>query len=46
MLLKETVGKTDDMIDKMAAKIYMEPSLHILATKISGVCDGGCAEDS
>lgn len=41
MLLKETVGKTDDMIDKMAAKIYMEPSLHILATKISGVAMEG-----
>lgn len=41
MLLKETVLKTDDMIDNMAAKIYMEPSLHILATKISGVAMEG-----
>jgi glucosamine 6-phosphate synthetase-like amidotransferase/phosphosugar isomerase protein len=41
LLLKETVDKTDDMIDKMAAKIYMEPSLHILATKISGVAMEG-----
>ena len=41
MLLKETVVKTDDMIDSMAAKIYMEPSLHILATKISGVAMEG-----
>ncbi len=41
MLLKETVLKTDDMIDSMAAKIYMEPSLHILATKISGVAMEG-----
>lgn len=41
MLLKETVTKTDDMIDKMAAKIYMEPSLHVLATKISGVAMEG-----
>jgi len=40
-LLKETVDKTDDMIDNMAAKIYMEPSLHILATKISGVAMEG-----
>ncbi|MDD3534901.1 MAG: SIS domain-containing protein [Candidatus Cloacimonetes bacterium] len=37
LLLKETVDKTADAIDNMAAKIYMEPSLHILATKISGV---------
>lgn len=41
LLLKETVEKTDDMIDKMAAKIYMEPSLHLLATKISGVAMEG-----
>ncbi len=40
-LLKETVDKTDDMIDNMAGKIYMEPSLHILATKISGVAMEG-----
>ncbi|MDY0151333.1 MAG: SIS domain-containing protein, partial [Candidatus Cloacimonas sp.] len=36
-LLKETVTNMDDMIDSIAAKMYMEPSLHILATKISGV---------
>ncbi|MDD3103765.1 MAG: SIS domain-containing protein [Candidatus Cloacimonetes bacterium] len=41
MLLKETMTKTDDMIDNIAAKIYMEPSLHILATKISGVAMEG-----
>jgi glucosamine 6-phosphate synthetase-like amidotransferase/phosphosugar isomerase protein len=37
MLLKETIHKTVDTIDSIAAKVYMEPSLHILATKISGV---------
>ena len=36
-LLKETVDNTVDTIDSIAAKIYMEPSLHILATKITGV---------
>ncbi|MFA7111429.1 MAG: SIS domain-containing protein, partial [Bacilli bacterium] len=41
LLLKETVDKTDDMIDNMAGKIYMEPSMHILATKISGVAMEG-----
>lgn len=40
-LLKETVDSCDDMIDSMAAKMYMEPSLHILATKISGVAMEG-----
>ena len=36
-LLAETIDNTSDVIDSMAAKIYMEPSLHILATKITGV---------
>ena len=36
-LLKETIDNTADTIDSIAAKIYMEPSLHILATKITGV---------
>ncbi|MDD4310613.1 MAG: SIS domain-containing protein [Candidatus Cloacimonetes bacterium] len=40
-LLRETVQNTDDLIDSMAAKIYMEPSIHILATKISGVAMEG-----
>ncbi len=40
-LLKQTVQNTDDLIDSMAAKIYMEPSLHILATKITGVAMEG-----
>lgn len=40
-LLRETIANTDDMVDSMAAKIYMEPSLHILATKISGVAMEG-----
>lgn len=40
-LLKQTVENTDDLIDSMAAKIYMEPSLHILATKITGVAMEG-----
>lgn len=40
-LLKETLDNTADTIDSIAAKIYMEPSLHILATKISGVAMEG-----
>lgn len=36
-LLKETIDNTADLVDAMAAKIYMEPSIHILATKITGV---------
>ncbi len=41
LLLKETVDNTADTIDSVAAKIYLEPSLHILATKISGVAMEG-----
>ncbi len=40
-LIKETLENTSDVIDSIAAKIYMEPSLHILATKISGVAMEG-----
>jgi len=41
LLLRETVESTSDIIDNVAAKVYMEPSLHILATKISGVAMEG-----
>ncbi len=40
-LIKETLDNTSDIIDTIAAQIYMEPSLHILATKISGVAMEG-----
>lgn len=40
-LIRETLDNTADVVDSMAAKIYMEPSLHILATKISGVAMEG-----
>lgn len=41
MLLRETLETIPDMVDFVAGKIYMEPSLHILATKISGVAMEG-----
>ena len=40
-LLKETLETTRDSVEFVAGKIYMEPSLHILATKISGVAYEG-----
>ncbi|MCB5246739.1 MAG: SIS domain-containing protein [Candidatus Cloacimonetes bacterium] len=40
-LISETLENTSDIIDSIAAQIYMEPSLHILATKISGVAMEG-----
>lgn len=41
LLLKETVDTTEDPIEYVANKIFMEPSLHILATKISGIAMEG-----
>lgn len=41
LLLKETLETAKDAIENVAGKIYMEPSLHILATKISGVAMEG-----
>lgn len=40
-LISETLENTSDIINSIAAKIYMEPSIHILATKISGVAMEG-----
>ncbi len=40
-LIRETLDNTSDIIDSIAAQIYLEPSLHILATKISGVAMEG-----
>lgn len=40
-LIKETLENTSDIVDSIAAQIYMEPSMHILATKISGVAMEG-----
>ena len=41
MIIKETVETTSSDIDYVAEKIFMEPSMHILATKISGVAKEG-----
>jgi glucosamine 6-phosphate synthetase-like amidotransferase/phosphosugar isomerase protein len=40
-IIKETIETTRDQIEFVAGKIYMEPSMHILATKISGVAKEG-----
>jgi len=40
-LIKETIETTDEQIDYVAGKIYMEPSMHILATKMMGVAREG-----
>jgi glucosamine 6-phosphate synthetase-like amidotransferase/phosphosugar isomerase protein len=41
LLIQETIETTKDEIDYVAGKIYMEPSMHILATKITGVAKEG-----
>ncbi|MBN2829979.1 MAG: SIS domain-containing protein, partial [Candidatus Cloacimonetes bacterium] len=40
-LLEATLASTDDLINELAKKIYLEPSIHLLATKISGVAMEG-----
>ncbi|MCF7793561.1 MAG: SIS domain-containing protein [Candidatus Cloacimonetes bacterium] len=40
-LIQETIETTEDQIEFVASKIYMEPSMHILATKIMGVAKEG-----
>ncbi len=41
LLLKETIETTKDQVDFVASKIYMEPSVHILATRLIGVAQEG-----
>jgi len=40
-IIKETIETTKDAIEYIAGKIYLEPSMHILATKITGVAKEG-----
>jgi glutamine---fructose-6-phosphate transaminase (isomerizing) len=40
-LINETVKTTESQIDKMADSLFMQPSIHILATKISSVAEEG-----
>ena len=40
-LIQETIQTTKEQIEFVAGKIYLEPSMHILATKITGVAKEG-----
>ncbi|MCK5760292.1 MAG: SIS domain-containing protein, partial [Candidatus Delongbacteria bacterium] len=40
-LINETIKTSGTQIDKMADSLYMEPSIHILATKVSSVAEEG-----
>lgn len=40
-LIEETIETTKDQVEFVASKIYFEPSMHILATKITGVAKEG-----
>jgi len=40
-LIQETIDSTEEQVELVASKIYMEPSMHILATKIMGVAKEG-----
>lgn len=41
LLIKETIDATEEQINYVAGKIYMEPSIHILATRLVGVAKEG-----
>jgi glutamine---fructose-6-phosphate transaminase (isomerizing) len=41
LLIKETVETTAEAVEDVAQKIYMEPSMHLLATKLTGVAKEG-----
>ncbi len=40
-LIKETIETTQDQLDYVASKLYLEASIHIAATKITGVAKEG-----
>jgi glucosamine 6-phosphate synthetase-like amidotransferase/phosphosugar isomerase protein len=40
-LIQATIDSTKEQVEFVARKIYMEPSMHILATKITGVAKEG-----
>jgi glutamine---fructose-6-phosphate transaminase (isomerizing) len=40
-LIKETLETTHEQIERVTSKIYQEPSMHLLATKITGVAKEG-----
>lgn len=40
-LIQDTIDLTREQIDQVVAKIYLEPSMHILATKMMGVAKEG-----
>ncbi|RLC52227.1 MAG: glutamine--fructose-6-phosphate aminotransferase [Candidatus Cloacimonadota bacterium] len=40
-LIQETIDSTRDQVEEVAGKIYLEPSMHILATKVTGVAKEG-----
>jgi len=40
-LIQDTIDSTGDQIEYVASKIYQEPSMHLLATKIMGVAKEG-----
>lgn len=41
LLIKNTIDMTEEQIDFVASKIYLEPSIHILATRLVGVAKEG-----
>ncbi len=40
-LINETITTTESQVEKMADSLFMQPSIHILATKVSSVAEEG-----
>jgi glutamine---fructose-6-phosphate transaminase (isomerizing) len=40
-LIEDTINTTQEQIEFVASKVYLEPSMHILATKMTGVAKEG-----
>ncbi|MCG2761269.1 MAG: SIS domain-containing protein, partial [Candidatus Delongbacteria bacterium] len=40
-LIDETIKTTESQVEKMADSLFMQPSIHILATKVSSVAEEG-----
>ncbi|MCF7911347.1 MAG: SIS domain-containing protein [Candidatus Cloacimonetes bacterium] len=40
-LIEDTIAITQEQIEYVASKVYLEPSMHILATKMTGVAKEG-----
>ena len=41
LLIKETIATSEEAVERIASRIFLAPSMHLMATKISGVAKEG-----